>query len=231
MKKIFLILLVILFTRCNEYLPTEQHLSVIVDLTDVDSEKPSYKEVVSYLKKGHASDGLSLSLRFVSETRYAPTYQFELPIGETGLLSNEDTRRTKKKLLLRQFKDTLGGIQNELSPRSEIFRVVVDELNRLSTRKGNRTLLLFSNLEEHSFFSVYNKKSVQQLLSQPELVVEQFKSEVNLNDNLSGITLQIIYTPSLEEDRVFTAMIELYQSLLESRGVVLKVITEKKVLL
>ncbi len=231
MKKIFLILLILLFTRCTEYFPTQQHLSVIVDLTDVDSEKPSYKEVTSYLKKGHASDGLSLSLRFVSETRYAPTYQFELPIGETGLLSNEDTRRTKRKLLLKQFKDTLEGIQKKLSPRSEIFRVVVDELNRLSTRTGNRTLLLFSNLEEHSFFSVYNKKDVQQLLSQPELVVEQFKSEVNLNDNLSGITLQIIYTPSLEEDRVFTAMIELYQSLLKPRGLVLKVITEKKVLL
>ncbi len=228
MKKILLALLV-LFAGCQEYKPKTQHISVIVDLTDEDSYKPTYNEIASYIAKGHSSDGLFISLLYVCVTRYALSYEFELPIGETGFLSNEDTRRRKKRMLLSQFKDTLENTKRGLSPQSEIFRLVAEELNKLSMVNGTRNILVFSDLEEHSFFSVYKNQDVQKLLLQPELVVQQFANEVSLSDDLSGITVHIIYIPSLEEEKVFTAMIGVYRILLESRGAILITTRTKRV--
>ena len=224
MKK--LALLFILLAGCQEYEPKTQYISTIIDLSEEGSYKPSSKEILSYLEKGHSSDGLDISLRYVSETRYAPKHQFVLEQSETGWLSNEDTQRRKKRLLLEQFKDTLLSTQGSQMPlsKSEIFRLVVDELEHLSKQKGKRTLLLISDIKEHSsLFSVYNKNQYRKLLNEPEALADLFQNEVSIPKNLSGITLHILYRPKPEEDIGFTAMVTLYRNLFESRGAIVKV--------
>ncbi|MFD2565904.1 hypothetical protein [Pseudotenacibaculum haliotis] len=225
MKKLAIILIV-LFIGCDKHNPKTQYLSTIIDLSEEGSYKPTSKEILSYLKKGHHSDGIEISLRYVSETRYAPKYQFVLQQGEVGWLSNEDTQRRKKRLLLKQFKDTLQSTLESQQPlqRSEIFRLVVDELEHLSKQKGKRTLLLVSDIKEHSsLFSMYDKGQLQKLLREPMTLVELFQDHVVIPENLSGITLHILYRPKPEEDLGFTAMVALYRSLFESRGATVKV--------
>ncbi len=207
-----------LFTKCEEHQPTTEHLSVVIDKTDADSYQPNAEEIFSYLKQEHSSDGLNLTLRYVAETRYAPSHQFQLTRGAVGFLSNEDTRRRKRKRLLAQFKDTLTNYKKSLSPRSEIFRLVVSELNKLSKVTGSRTLLLFADLKEHSFYSVYKKHDVQELLRNPKRIQERFENATTIPNDLTGIALHIIYTPNLKEDQIFTAMIDLYRKVFESRG-------------
>lgn len=224
MKKIIgTFLIVMLFTKCEEHQPTTQHISVLVDLTDANSYQPHADEIFSYLEQGHSSNGLALTLRYVAETRYAPSHQFQLATGEVGFLSNEDTRRRKRKRLLTQFKDTLTNYKIGLSPRSEVFRLVVDELTIFSQEKGKRSLLLFSDLKEHSFYSVYKKQDVQELLLHPKRIQERFENATVIPDNLTGIAIHIIYTPSLKEDRVFTAMVDLYKKVFESRGATIQI--------
>jgi len=229
MKKLAIISLLILLARCEGYIPSTQALSVIIDATDGENRDARFKHISSHLYKGHSSDGISISLRYVSETRYAPSYEFELPIGDVGLLSNEDARRRKRRMLLSQFKDTLENTKRGLSSQSEIFRLVVDEANKLSKISGRRSILLFSDLKEHSFFSVYKREDLQKLLTSPELVVQEFTDEVSLNENLSGIAIYIVHTPSLEDDKVFTAMIGVYRTILESRGATLVTTRTKRV--
>lgn len=222
-KTIGLLLLMIFFTRCEEYQPTNQHLSVLVDLTDADSYQPNADEILSHISQGHSSDGLNITLRYVTETRYVPSHQFQLTTGAVGFLSNEDTRRRKRKRLLTQFKDTLTNYKSGLSPRSEIFRLVVDELSKLSKLKGKRSVLLFADLKEHSFYSVYEKQDVQELLFHPKRTQKRFENATVIPNDLKGIELHIIYTPSLKEDQVFTAMINLYRNVFESRGATIQI--------
>ena len=231
MKNILKLIVLLLFLGCEQQTPVTQHLSVIIDLTDTKNEKPKAKEIIDYLDKSHPSDGLGISLCYVSETRYTPKYQFILQQSEVGWLSNEDTQRRKKKKLLQQFKDTLNHHKLEESPRSEIFRLVCNELNNLSKKSGKKKLLLYSDLKENSFFSVYQQWDVIRLLNHQDSVMKEFLSNVNLPDDLSNISLQIIYSPNLEEDKVFTAMVELYQSIFEQRGVQIDISNEKKVVL
>lgn len=234
MKKLILVCIVILLTGCQEYQPTNQYLSLIIDLTDKDSYQPSPKEVLSYLNKGDQSDGIELSLRYVAETRYAPKYQFSLPQGETGWLSNEDARRRKRKHLLRQFSDTLSKMNKtqNILPRSEIFRLVVDELTQLSKQEGKRTLLLYSNLREHSsLVSVYDRAQYGKLLKLPKRMAEKLSGELDLPNDLSGITIRILYTPKLEDDKVFTAMVAVYKQLFEPLGAELQVGIDNQIII
>ena len=221
-----------IFIGCEDYEPTTTHLSCIVDVSDKTSYKPRAKDITSYISKGHDSDGLEMTLRYVSETRYAPSYTFTLGKGEVGFLSNEDTRRRKRKRILQQFQDTLQVANHRKEPkRSEIYRLLVSELNRLSKVEGHKTIVLFSDLEEHSFFSVYRRSDVQQLLKKSKQTGKRFTKAAKLADDLQGITLHIIYTPSLHEDKVFTAMIQLYRNLLESRGAKLSITQSRTVAL
>lgn len=218
MRKLALILFV-LFIGCEEYNSKIRYLSIVIDLTEEDSYKPSAKEVLSYLEKGHPSDGIELSLRYIGETRYAEKYRFVLPKGETGWLSNDDTRRTKRRMLLQNFKDTLSNYQNRLSLRSEIFRLVVDEANKLSELSGTRSILLYSDLKEHSsLFSVYDKRQLQKLYKSPKLLASKFSKEVPIAKDLSGITIHILHQPKLQDDQLFTALVALYQAVFEPRG-------------
>ena len=215
----FALILFILFLGCEEYHPTTKYLSTIIDLTEEDSYKPSAKEVLPYLEEGHSSDGIELSLRYVGETRYAEKYQFVLPIGETGWFSNEDTRRTKKRMLLQSFKDTLSNYQNRLSLRSEIFRLTVEEVNRLAMSNSRSTLLLYSDLKEHSsLFSVYDKRQIKLLYKSPKLLAQNFSKKVPIAKDLSGITIHILHQPKLKDDRLFTALVALYRAVFEPRG-------------
>ena len=214
-----LLLLLILLAGCQQYQTTNQYLSTIIDLTEEDSYKPSTKEVLSYLEKGHSSDGIELSLRYVGETRYAEKYRFILPTGETGWFSNEDTRRTKRRVLLKSFKDTLNKYKKGLSPRSEIFRLVVDEANRLSKFNGIRSILAFTDLKEHSsLFSIYDKRQLQKLYKSQKLLAQEFSKQVPIVKDLSGITIHILHQPKLQDDQLFTALVALYRAVFESRG-------------
>lgn len=223
-----------LFTGCKEYTPTHQHLSVIIDLTDKDNYRPTPKQVLNYIAKGHESDGLELSLRYVAETRYAPKHHFSLPQGEVGWLANEDMRRRKRKHLLGQFSDTLSTLNKVQKPlpRSEIFRLVIEEVTHLSKQKGKRTLLLYSDLKEFSpLISVYDTRQQARLLKSPQEMAAKLASGIELPHDLSGITIHILYVPSLEDDPLFTAMVAVYREVLEPLGAEIRVGIHDKITL
>lgn len=221
MKQLIFCIAMVLLTGCEQYEPTDQYLSTLIDMTDGEAHLPQATEILSYLDGGYESDGLTISLRYVSETRYASRKVFTLGRGETGLLSNEDARRRKRRLLIQQFTDTLqvhNGREQE-RPRSEILRLVTDELEILSKVSGKRTVLLYSNLMEHSgLLSLYNTRDVSKLYNSRGKLINELTGKLSLPDDLSGITLHILYVPSLEEDRLFTEMVRLYRELLEPRG-------------
>lgn len=219
---LFSMLLFTLVGCQSEEQPKTYNLSVIIDLSDTDNYKPSAEEILSFMPNMKHSDGLTIRLRYVTETRYSDTYSFTLETGVMGLLSNEDQRRRKRKRLLKSFRDSLSHLNSNhvALKRSEIFGVISDELKILSNREGERIVLIFGDLKQHSaYFSVYRKHDVHALVNNPEAITKRFADQFTLADNLSGINMHILNTPKLEDDKVFTAMVRWYRSLLEPKGV------------
>lgn len=229
--KSWLLILCVLLLQCQEYAPKSHYLSTIIDLTEEGSSPPSYEHVLSHLDQANEKDGLELSLRYVCETRYADRYQFSLPIGETGWFSNEHDRRSKHKKLLSRFRQALDRYETMQCLRSEIFRLVAEEAVYLSKLKGSRQILLYSDLKQHSpLFSVYDNKQLNKLYNNTEGVADYF-SKVLPEVDLTGITINILFSPKLRDDRLFTAMVDVYRKVLEPKGASVNVIKNHRVAL
>ena len=206
---------------CEQEAPNNHHVSLIVDRSEEDSYAPDTDDVETYLTDASPNDGITIGLSYVSDTPYASKYSFVLKPGTTGLLSNEDQRRKQIRKFHKQFNDSLDYYNNEQEPlrRSDIFRVVVRELDHLSKQQGERTLLIFSDLKEHSsLYSVYHPRNRQQIVKNPIKVGDYFNEETEPSKDLEGITVHIIYEPSIEDTEVFTAMVTIYRNLIEPYG-------------
>ena len=218
----YLIMIFILILGCDGNIESIQNsLSVAIDQTEGNSYRLSSDFILNELKTIGLQDGIELSLIAISDTRYTIKQRFLLEQGETGWLANEDLRRKQRKLLFKRFKDSLVAFNSntKILDRSEVFRVVVTELNRLALNTGNRKLIISSDLKEHSsIFSVYNPNGLRLLLNKPKEVVSIFESSVSLMSDLSGITIQLIHKPSLQEAELYSKLVSLYTIILESRG-------------
>lgn len=217
---------VLLSTACQESTPPKSHhISIAIDQSETSIEIPPASFFVNKLKKTDIFDGISLSLLPIGETRFEATEQFLLEPEHRGWLSNEDERRKKRKSMIKQFSDAVEVHRNASNNlrKSDIYRVVAQELNRLAQQKGIRTLYLCSNLKENSsLISFYDTQQTQTLYQHPKVIQQLFEQAVPLTD-LSGVTLHILHTPSIEEAELFEHLVGLYKSLVESKGGVVTV--------
>ncbi|QMU66229.1 MAG: hypothetical protein GKR88_19395 [Flavobacteriaceae bacterium] len=225
-RYLFVLFLLTLLTSCeDEIMPSQHTVSILIDRTDPEGYAPSGEFILRALPKVHLADGLELSITNIGDTHYNERQSFLLEKGETGWLANEDKRRKQYKFLKKQFADSLTAFnaRDYQYIRSDIFRSLAKELNRLGRKKGKRALWLFSDLKEHSFFSVYNPKDVYRLAKDPEKVAREFESSIPLVENLSGVTLVIIYKPTLDDTELFSQLVRLYRTILEPKGGIIKI--------
>lgn len=221
MKQIIILCITLTLLHACEEVPTpiNNTLSVIVDRTEETQEVTS-SYLLKFLEPQNIYDGIEISLLNISDTKYNDRQSFEIGQGKTGMLSNEDQRRKRIRLLKKQFDKQLKASNQKTYDyqRSDIFRVFAKELNRLSKLDGNRSLVLISDLKEHSpVFSVYGKGK-QQLFNHLDDVKKVFESSINIEDNLQGITIYIMYQPNVSDAELFSQLITLYKSIVESRG-------------
>ncbi|WP_299884362.1 hypothetical protein [uncultured Lacinutrix sp.] len=217
----FTLIVSICLLACEDYSPKDHNLSVIIDRSEAHSYAPISDDITTYLGDTNATDAISISLSYISDTRYASKYSFNLDKAETGWLSNEDKRRKSRRLFFKQFGDSLRYYNTQQKPllRSAIFSVVLGAIEEASKKNSPYDILLFSDLKEHSaLFSVYDVRFKRKLLQDIDATTEALRSHIQLPKNLSGVTLHIIYKPSIEESPVFTAMVTLYKAMIESRG-------------
>jgi len=220
MKKIFITLLKIAFisigfSACesSEQPSNTQRLSVFIDRTG-NPIQPSSEQLFNHLDTSRVFDGFSLSLMNVTDNPYNKSERFEIPATSAGLLSNEDERRRRIKVFKHKVSECLilSNRQNYNYQQSVIFEVVVKELARLSKYKDGGVLVLYSDLQEHnSEFNSYrrlNKLSLE----------KRFKNELSALE-LTNIKLYITYQPDTpSQSKQFSNMLQLYQSILEPKG-------------
>ncbi|WP_299213548.1 hypothetical protein [uncultured Dokdonia sp.] len=222
MKTIILLFAVTFFIGCSdsEQLQTRT-FSFLIDRTEDAVTPPTADYLLKRLPKHSPNDALELCYSIIGDTPYATSQCFVLGKGETGILANEDTRRKENRLLYKQFSDSLA-MQNKREysfERSDIFRTVVTELEKLSKKEGNRELWLFSDLKEHSFFSVYDPQSQAQLFKNLEKAAKLFEREIDTDTDFSGINIRIVHRPSVRDAKLFSQMVLLYRKVLEPEGI------------
>jgi len=206
--------------------PTTHIISVAIDQTGAIGFQLRSELVLGTLHKTDWNDGIELSLIPITDIRYHSKQSFVLEKGATGWMANENERRNQRRHLFQRFEDSLAMLNansKELQ-RSDIFRVVVKELNVLAVKTGKRQLIISSDLKEHNgMFSVYAVTQLQILYDNPREVVRTFESSVNLANDLSGISIHIVYLPTLQDEELFSRLVAVYKSILEPRGATITV--------
>ena len=217
----FILSLSILTIGCQDE-STEYHsLSVIIDRSEVHSYSPKASDVLSYIKQDGYSDGISISLRYISNTFYGERIEFVLDASDTGWFSNMNDNRKRQRQFLKRFEDSLAVFNAKQQPleRSEVVRLVGEELMKASQQTSPVSILLFSDLKEHSRqYSVYDPAQVNRLLQYPDKASNQLFKGVSLPVDLTGVTFHIIYEPMIAEAQVFGAMVAIYREAIQSRG-------------
>lgn len=226
MKKHIIILLTgMLLTGCEEAIPPQEHHTVVlIDRTEIDGYKPSATELIQQIKPQSTEAGVRITLRSISDITYNSKQTFELPKATLGWMGNEDQRRKNIKKFYKQFGDSIetSNQKEHRFSRSEIYRSLIEELNQLAKVSGTKKVLLFSDLKEHSFFSVYNKQHLDLLEKHPKKVQKLFEQAIPVDD-LKGIELHILYQPTLEDAHLFSQLLAIYKKILEPKGVTITV--------
>lgn len=217
----------LLLTGCEEPVPQKvQYTTVLIDQTEKDGYQPNAKELLTQIIPNRASDGVHVTLRSISDITFNPKQTFVLSKATLGWMANEDKRRKTLKKFYKRFEDSLVTFHRETKgfQRSEIFKSVVEELNELTKVEGTKKVLLFSDLQEHSFFSVYHKHHLYLLEKHPEKVQQLFEEAIPITmNNLKDIELHILYQPTLKDAKLFSQLVTLYKNILEPKGVIITV--------
>ncbi|WP_298507440.1 hypothetical protein [uncultured Kordia sp.] len=229
MKTTYLLLITLLsiaFTNCTDSITPKMHfLTFAIDQTEGIPFSLSYDQVLQPMQDVPLHDGIELSIITITDFHYADKYSLITGTGEIGWFANDHERLLERKKLFASFREALTPFYTDTTRtnRSDIYRVVIKEVNELAQKSGSKTLIIDSNLQEHSFFSVYNKTHLHQLFHNLDAVVKRFESAHVPHDDLSGITVIIAQSPTPEDQKLFTQLLRLYKNILEPRGATLQV--------
>jgi hypothetical protein len=218
---ILCIFLILLVTACGRELNPLLEMVVLKDSTD-DIEPLSYEDVRQFLDYSNAEllwYAVSIRQRELSNIRHGHISECSLVPGQPNKMTEQ-----QRKLQVKGFlKDTETMLKQKslgtAKEQSYLYYGIASELNELSKSNAiHKVAIIASDLLENTpVFSIYRPLDRQLLLQKPDSVIELFQQELPLQD-LSGITVHIVYQATPSDHELFTAMSKLYVSMLRGKG-------------
>ena len=208
--------------------PTVTRVAVLKDITQKHLAVPDATEVISLFdftgdNKWNGADFEFGDLSDVSYNKFS-----EAKINTADMWLSNELDRDKE---IKGFKEkiskiiTLAGNDTIGRRNSSIYLPIARKLNELAQSKAQRKILLiYSDLMENTIgVSLYNKKTLEILQTNPETIEKQFE-QLQALQNLAGVEVYFIYQPTdSESDKVFTLVSAIYKRLLEDRGATTKI--------
>lgn len=222
MKTILLFGLILLFAiACNTDRQPLLDMTVLKDSTD-EIPPLSYEDVRQFLDYSNTEliwYEVSIAQRELTDVRYGTIANSHLPKGEP----NQTTEQQRKVVVKRFLKETESMLNQELvnghKEQSHLYFGIAEELNKLTKSTSLRKIAVISSnlLENTKTFSVYRPQDQKLLLEHPDSVIRLFHSELPLDD-LTGVSVYIVYPAIPDDHELFLAMSRLYKTMLTRKG-------------
>lgn len=202
--------------------PRTSETFVLVDTTDNHIPLPEIAEVKKSLAvTDDMWNGSKFSLETISDVSYNGVHECYLK-PQSQLLGNLIERKKQVESFLHCFESAWDGL-NKPGHRdhSSVYLPLVRALEQLSkSSSSSKSLLVFSDLEEHSsLFSVHNRKDFALLEQDPAAVLSRLASKNPLPNSLAGVSVSFIYHPKDQvDDLKFSLMAEMFENALQDRG-------------
>ena len=195
--------------------------TVIIDKTDSFLATPDIHEIGTPIQIDENQwNGINLRIQTISNLDFNKIIDVRLP-SRNAIFSNPDERDREVKAFTQRTANVIDSINREEigKPKSSIYRSVVTELNWLaSQRAAKKIAVIYSDLSENSFFSIYKPKDRNLLKTHPDQVKNLFEQAAKPAD-LTGSEVHFVFRPKSEiENDNFSLMAQVFKSILESAG-------------
>ena len=229
MKNLIVTTLFYLFFSCENQETNTTAITILADRTDREIAKPEYDAIHPFLNiEDNPNNGIILKLQNIGNTDYNTVQTIN--IKEGSLLDNSFQRKTE----INQFyKATKTLIEKENSEnfsyqKSSILYPLIENLKALQEHKGERILVLYSNLAE--FSQVYNSYQKNNRRGEnPKYVADLIKTKINI-PQVKNTMLYIIYYPKTDvQNSNFKFMLSVYEELFKEAGLKLKIGIENQI--
>lgn len=209
------------FSGCKSESIT-QDVGIILDLTEeyfTHISIEQFKEISALTE--NTSNGENVRIQPITEFGLNDIASFKIDPVPIELLGNEYTKKAELNTYYSKIEKTLTELQKVKHERtgSVIFKIMSEELNRLSDSKADRKILVVnSDLMEKSFVDFYSATNFNQLTGQPEkmqsILIEQYPLK-----KLNGIEIHIVYRPQDKSDNArFEIISGFYKNWFENLG-------------
>lgn len=216
-----LILSAVCLLSCENKSQTNDQI-IGIDLTEDRFQGISistFKKLSALTK--NSMNGESTRLVPITELGFNKTYDISIQ-KDTSLLMGNDYERTdlvngyfaqvdtSLKLLMRDKHDRTGSV---------IFKVLAEELNKLSDSKADfRSAIFSTDLMENSFINFYDTATMNLIKFQPDRIKARLLKKYPLL-RLNGIEIYLVYLPKDVQGSVrYEALSLFYKNLFESFG-------------
>jgi len=210
----------IILSLKSEKQPVSTDLTIMRDITDTIISEPKVADVVSFFNMKQW-DGASFRFVDITDVTYNHTYEKKI-LPENEWMGNEFERAKKVKQFFSEISQVLhtAKTKSKGKDKSSVYIPIAHELNRLSqSTSQKRILLIYSDLIENTDeFSLYKKKNINLLRTNPKAVSDYFENLTPLN-NLEGIRIHLIFQPTDPvADEQYKLISGFYKTLFESKG-------------
>ncbi len=229
---------------CNKKdseIPKSVAVAAIVDVTDPLALNPNPDAILRlYGFDKDKNREAYFKLCLITDRQLNKTEEVHLKDGMTTEGDNTfDDPQFRQKLIL-GFYQTIRNLVTDFTathrtdsplPYSECFKTIARELSEMKQKHASEnTLLVFSDLQENAeLFASYTKLGKALLYTHPEKVITLFEQARLLPDDLKGFNVVFVFeSGNREEDKAYTAMSDIYKSLLEKRGARITVTANNK---
>lgn len=221
--KLVIIILVIILNSCNTLPPKHSFIVVAVDKTgsglDYSSNYPSAEKLDYISNNTEPKAARTFWLTDISDVSMNTINRYH--IGSDGTWDNPHDRTDSLSVFFERVNKSLNDLftSSNTKPESSVYLALCDLLNNLANTKADfKTLLLYSDMLENSTVSGISFYQTLPSETNYETFVKTLEGKAVL-DNLSGINIIVVYTPTLQTDKLFySAKVFFWKKLLESKG-------------
>lgn len=233
MKTTTLVIASLIVFSCNTKQESNQTvhnttLNVIVDITDKKLIWPNAQTIISLFQCARYPEAAyTFNMQIVSDKKTNPSYSDMLPDVHTSRSENryDDALFRQKQVLEFQeaVRQSFISLYKEVDTSkslqySEVWTSVVNAIDRLAQDTNQKKILLiYSDLmEKNDAINAYRLIQKESVTS----IANMLKQQLATSKMLTGIKVIIVYAPkSRSEDIDFNKMFQVYQTILEPKGV------------
>lgn len=209
------------FSSCDDK-PKTHSLTAILDLTENHFKGISMSEFkkVSALTK-NSMNGELTRLVPITELGFNKSYEVRIQKDSSLLMGNDYERTdlvngyfskidTCLKLLIEDKHDRSGSV---------IFKIITEELNRLSeSTADSKTVLINTDFMEKSFINFYDTAIISAISKHPDTIKQKLLKRYPLK-RLNGVEIYFAYLPkNIEDSERYEVLSQFYKKMFESFG-------------